>query len=72
MIEQLLENVVVRLELLEDIVARLELLEDIIARFDKVLFALEYAYFLFKVGLALLGIYALYRLFRYLIGFNRV
>ncbi len=59
MIEQLLEDVVL-------------LLEDVVLRLDKILFALEYAYFLLKIGLACLGIYGLYRVFKYLVGFNRV
>lgn len=48
------------------------LLEDIVTRLDKFWLALEYAYFLFKIGLACLGIYGIYRLFKYLAGFNRI
>ena len=50
----------------------IQLLEDIVLKLDELLFAVNYAYFLFKVGLACLAIYGIFRLIRYFSGFNRL
>lgn len=49
-----------------------QLLEAILLNLDKFLFALNFAFLLLKIGLACLGVYGLYRLFKYLTGFKRV
>jgi len=69
MIEQVLQEQLQEYLLQEQVI---HLLEDVVMYLDRFWFALEYAYLLFKVGLALLGIYWLYRVFKYLVGFNRV